>query len=81
MYSKKRPLVTFLMEKDNAFMKELNYEIRVDDLQRRIIVQALSDLKDKQKSQGKQYDFIDNLILVVCDAPLTKKKNHFYEKR
>ena len=60
-------------------MKEFSYEIRVDDLQRRIIVQALSDLKDKQKKQGKQYDFIDNLI--VCDAPLTKKKARFYENR
>lgn len=62
-------------------MKELSYEIRVDDLQRRIIVQALSDLKDKQKKQGKQYDFIDSLILIVCDAPLTKKKARFYENR
>ena len=29
------------------------YSIVVDDLERRIIVQALSDLKDKQKSEGK----------------------------
>ena len=62
-------------------MKELSYEIRVDDLQRRIIVQALSDLKDKQKKQGKQFDFIDSLILIVCDAPLTKKRTRFYENR
>ena len=46
------------------------YSIVVDDLERRIIVQALSDLKDKQKSE--EYEFLDNLIIKACDAKLIK---------
>ena len=48
------------------------YSIVVDDLERRIIVQALSDLKDKQKSEGKEYEFLDNLIIKACDAKMIK---------
>lgn len=48
------------------------YSIVVDDLERRIIVQALSDLKDKQKSEGKEYEFLDNLIIKTCDAKMIK---------
>lgn len=50
------------------------YSIVVDDLERRIIVQALSDLKDKQKSEGKEYEFLDNLIIKVCDAKMIKER-------
>lgn len=62
-------------------MKEVLFDVTIDDVQRRIIVQALSDLKDKQKEQGKRYDFIDTIILKVCEAPLSKKKMRFYETR
>lgn len=48
------------------------YSIVVDDLERRIIVQALSDLKDKQKSEGIEYEFLDNLIIKACDAKMIK---------
>lgn len=43
-------------------------EIQVDDTERRIIVRALADLRDKQRLAHKNYDFLDSLIVKVCDA-------------
>ena len=40
--------------------KEDAYSIVVSDVEKRIIIQALSDLKDKQKSLNKNFDFIDS---------------------
>lgn len=62
-------------------MKENNYSIVVTDVERRIIIKALTLLKDKQIHDGKKYDFIDDLIVRSCDAPLISKKNHFHEER
>ena len=41
-------------------------EIQVDDTERRIIVRALADLRDKQRLAHKNYDFLDSLIVKVC---------------
>lgn len=60
-------------------MKENTFYITVEDIERRIIIQALSDLKDKQKMLGKNYDFIDSIIIKVCDSPKVKNKK-VYEK-
>lgn len=60
-------------------MKENTFYITVEDIERRIIIQALSDLKDKQKMLGKNYDFIDSIIIKVCDSPKVKNKKA-YEK-
>ena len=38
-------------------------EIQVDDTERRIIVRALADLRDKQRLAHKNYDFLDSLIV------------------
>lgn len=63
-------------------MKELEYAIIVTDLERRIIIQALSNLKNKQIADNKKYDFIDDLIIRSCDAPLvSNKKNRSHEER
>ena len=43
-------------------------ELQVDDTERRIIVRALADLRDKQRLAQKNYDFLDSLIVKVCDA-------------
>lgn len=40
-------------------------EIQVDDTERRIIVRALADLRDKQRLAHKNYDFLDSLIVKV----------------
>lgn len=52
----------------------IKYNITVDDVERRILVQALADLKDKQRLEGKEYDFLDTLILRLCDAQQVKGK-------
>lgn len=63
-------------------MKEQFYDITVTDTERRIIINALSQLKARQIEQRKNYDSIDDLILRACDAPQTKGKNkRIYEER
>lgn len=62
-------------------MKENNYSICVTDVERRIIIKALTLLKDKQINEGKKYDFLDDLIVRSCDAPLVNKRNRYYEER
>ena len=47
-------------------------ELQVDDTERRIIVRALADLRDKQRLAQKNYDFLDSLIVKVCDADSDK---------
>lgn len=49
--------------------------IQVDDTERRIIVRALADLRDKQRMAHKNYDFLDSLIVKVCDANSSKSAN------
>lgn len=49
--------------------------IQVDDTERRIIVRALADLRDKQRMAHKNYDFLDSLIVKVCDANSNKSAN------
>ena len=55
-------------------MKENHYSIVVTDMERRIIIKALTLLKDKQIHDNKKFDFIDDLIVRSCDAPLINKK-------
>ena len=52
-------------------------EIQVDDTERRIIVRALADLRDKQRLAQKNYDFLDSLIVKVCDANPPSIKDHY----
>lgn len=63
-------------------MKETNYSLIITDLEKRILIQGLTLLKNKQINENKKYDFIDDLIIKACDAPATQnKKKHFYEER
>ena len=57
--------------------KEEMIEIQVDDTERRIIVRALADLRDKQRMAHKNYDFLDSLIVKVCDANSPSIKDHY----
>lgn len=52
-------------------------EIQVDDTERRIIVRALADLRDKQRLAHKNYDFLDSLIVKVFDADHPSIKDHY----
>ena len=51
-------------------------DIKINDTERRIIVRALADLRDKQRLAQKNYDFLDSLIVKVCDAD-SNKSLHF----
>ena len=51
-----------------------SYNLQIDDVERRLIVRALSDLKDKQKEKNKSYDILDDLIVKVCDAQKGKMR-------
>lgn len=62
-------------------MKDICYNIVVSDLQKRIIINGLIFLKEKQISEGRNYDIIDDLIVKVCDAPVIKEKKKVYEVR
>lgn len=57
--------------------KEEMIEIQVDDTERRIISRALADLRDKQRMEHKNYDFLDSLIVKVCDATAPSVKEHY----
>lgn len=60
-------------------MNEPLYNIFVTDIERRIIIKALSTLKEKQIQEGKNFDMLDELIVRSCDAPIRKKVR--YETR
>ena len=51
-----------------------SYNLQIDDVERRLIVVALTDLKDKQKEKNKNYDFLDDQIVKVCDAQKGKMR-------
>lgn len=64
------------------FAKETLYTANVTDVEKRIIIKALSTLKQKQIEDNKSYDCIDDLIIRFCDAPVMKGKNkRGYEER
>ena len=49
----------------------------VDDTERRIIVRALADLRDTQRMEHKNHDFLDTLIVKVCDAPTSQARSSY----
>lgn len=56
------------------------YAIKVSDMERRILIKALTVLKENQIKENKNYDFIDSLIIKSCDAtPIRGKRS--YEER
>lgn len=58
--------------------KENKHHIIVDDTELRLIVKGLVTLKENQIRENKNYEFIDDLIIKVCDA--TVKKSYGYER-
>lgn len=50
--------------------------IKLSSLEQRIIVNALTKLKEHQIKQDKDYTAIDDIIVKVCDARPTKEKGH-----
>lgn len=60
--------------------KEEQYAIKVTDMERRILIKALTLLKEKQIKEDKNYDFIDDLIIKSCDADPIKRKRAYEER-
>ena len=52
----------------------------LDSLEQRLLIRALTDLKEKQIKEDKSYDFIDSLIVKICDSE-TKDSKRSYEQR
>lgn len=63
-------------------MKDKNQKIKVivDDVEIRLLITALSDLKDKQKLENKKYDFLDDLIVKLCNAREINKSKWLSER-
>lgn len=60
--------------------KEELFVIKVTDMERRIMIRALTVLKEKQIKEDRNYDFIDSLIIRSCDATPVRSKR-VYEER
>lgn len=60
--------------------KQELFNVTVSDVERRLIIKGLTVLKEKQIKEDKEYSFLDDLIVKICDAPL-KPKRMFHEER
>ena len=56
--------------------KEPTVLIRVTDFERRIIITALRNLRDKQIKENKDYDYIESIMDKAAIADISKSKNH-----
>ncbi len=55
-------------------MREKRYFVAFDDLERRIMVNCLNEVRTRLKREGRYTDAVDDLILRLCDAPTKKFK-------
>ncbi len=55
--------------------------ITLTDIERRILVRALNQLRAEQIVNNKHYDSIDDLLMRVCDAKVQKTRCKNYETR
>jgi len=57
---------------------EKKYVIALDDYERRIVVNALNDLRNSLIQQGRYTDAVDDLMIKIID---TKPKIKWFAKR
>ncbi len=55
-------------------MREKRYFVAFNDLERRIMVNCLNEVRTRLKKEGRYTDAVDELILRICDAPTKKFK-------
>ncbi len=55
-------------------MREMRYFVAFNDLERRIVVNCLNEVRTRLKREGRYTDAVDELILRICDAPTKKFK-------
>lgn len=66
---------------NNEKNKEPMVAIYVTDCERRIMINALTKLRDHQIRENKSYDFIETIIGKVAMANPVKNKNRGYDER
>ena len=59
--------------------KERMIKIEVTDCERRIILNALTHLRDQQIRENKNYDFIEIIVFKVAKAG-NQKRNRYEER-
>ena len=52
---------------------EKKYILKIDDFERRVIVNALNSMRNQLIQEGQYNDDLDRLILKVIDAPVKKR--------
>lgn len=52
---------------------EKKYILKIDDFERRVIVNALNSIRNKLIQESQYNDALDRLILKVIDAPVKKR--------
>ncbi len=55
-------------------MREKRYFVAFDDLERRIMVNCLNEVRTQLKREGRYTDAVDEMILRICDASTKKFK-------
>ena len=49
-------------------MRKNSCRISLADLESRLVLRALCELRDKEKNGGREFDYLDQLILKFCRA-------------
>ena len=62
-------------------MHKDEFQLTINDYEKRILVVALDKLKDNQELENKHYDFIDSTIVKVSSAPRIKERYKFNAKQ
>lgn len=57
------------------------FQLTINDYEKRILVVALDKLKDNQELENKHYDFIDSIIVKVSSAPRIKERYRLNAKQ
>lgn len=55
-------------------MRSQKYYIAIDDYEQRIIINSLNNLRNKLIAEGRYTDAVDDVLVKVVNAPITKFK-------
>ena len=55
-------------------MRSQNYYIAIDEKERRIILNALNELRNRLLAEGRYTDAVDDVLIKVVNAPIRKFK-------
>lgn len=62
-------------------MKSSTYLIYVDDIEQRILLNALMQLRNNQIKEGKSHDCLNELIIKICEASEKSPKGKLHAQR